>query len=364
MNKELSAYLDLTRVLGTLIVFFGQVELNWVPGGGRFFEPVGNESLAVMFVVSGFVIGFVSDRREKTLKSFLIHRCARAYSLLIPCVIVGFFLDSFGKHFMAAYYLHGSWPPLSSDVRELAKALFSFTFLGEAWGGDFFPGSMAPYWTFPYEWTYYLLFAALWYLRGWQRLLTLLVISAIAGPQVLMMFPLWLLGTIAYWVVSKRQLSMTAGRWIFFSGVIIALTGEATVLIFNLKFGFGVQESPELWPFYLSAILYAFTTVGFRFSGLSIARYTGWAQWAAGGAGSLYLLHFPLSRFINGLIPFAWPPAARWLLLVIPVIAISLLFAEFTEKRREAWRRKIEAGVDFIQVSLRNRKVPLTSQDL
>ncbi len=68
--------------------------------------------------------------------------------------------------------------------------------------------------------------------------------------------------------------------------------------------------------------------------------------------------------FINGLIPFAWPPAARWPLLVIPVIAISLLFAEFTEKRREAWRRKIEAGADFIQASLRNRKIPLTSQDL
>jgi hypothetical protein len=34
------------------------------------------------------------------------------------------------------------------------------------------------------------------------------------------------------------------------------------------------------------------------------------------------------------------------------------------EAGAEAWRRKIEAGVDFIQMSLRNRKVPLTSKDL
>jgi fucose 4-O-acetylase-like acetyltransferase len=36
MNNELGAYLDFTRVLGTLMVLFGHVELNWVPVGDRF----------------------------------------------------------------------------------------------------------------------------------------------------------------------------------------------------------------------------------------------------------------------------------------------------------------------------------------
>ena len=188
MNKESSAYLDCTRVLGTLLVFFAHTEVNWVPGMGAFFIPLGNEALAIMFVVSGFVIGFVSDRREANLKTYMVHRCARAYSLLIPCVIFTWILDCLGKHLMPHYYHIGSWPPLGSNTHEALKALFSLTFLGEAWGANVFPGSMAPYWTFPYEWTFYLLFGALWYLRGWFRLLAILVICAIAGPWILMFF--------------------------------------------------------------------------------------------------------------------------------------------------------------------------------
>jgi peptidoglycan/LPS O-acetylase OafA/YrhL len=246
---------------------------------------------------------------------------------------------------MTAYYLHGSWPQLDSNFREALYALFSFTFLGEVWGGDFFPGSMAPYWTFPYEWTYYLLFGTLWYLRGWWRLLIVTVICLIVGPEILMFFPLWLLGTATYWLSNKLDLSISAGRTLMFTGILLALLGNALVLYFHLDFGFGAQESPDLWPFYLAAILFAATAVGFRFAGIAISRYTGWAQWIAGGSGTLYLLHFSLGRFINGLIPFTWHPKLRWLLLVIPIIAVSLLFAQIAERRREAWRKAIEAGL-------------------
>jgi peptidoglycan/LPS O-acetylase OafA/YrhL len=161
-----------------------------------------------------------------------------------------------------------------------------------------------------------------------------------------MFFPLWLLGTATYWLSKKLNLSVSAGRTLILAGLLPALLGNAIVLYFHLDFGFGAQESPDLWPFYLAAILFAVTAVGFRFANITISRYTGWVQWAAGASGTLYLLHFSLGRFINGLIPFTWHPKLRWLLMVIPIIAISLLFAQFAERRREAWRKKIEAGLE------------------
>ncbi len=145
MNKEVCAFLDCARLFYAILVLLAHVELNWVPGVWRFFTPLGNESLAVLFVLSGFVIGYVSDSRETTLQSYLIHRAARVYSVLIHCVILGFLLDCVGRHIHPHYYAQGSWPPLHSNFVDALMSLFSLSFVGEAWNGNLFPGSMAPY---------------------------------------------------------------------------------------------------------------------------------------------------------------------------------------------------------------------------
>lgn len=357
MNKQISAYLDVVRLLCCLVVLFAHVELNWVPGVTRFFIPLGNECLAVLFVLSGFVIGFVSDSRETTLKSYLIHRAARVYSLLIPCVVFGFVLDSVGKHFMTLYYMTGSWPPLNSDPVEFLQALFGFTLLGEVWGCDYFPGSMAPYWTLPYEVAYYLVFGFAWYLRGWRRLVVPVVFALAIGPSVMMFLPLWLIGMVVYRLSHRLQLGVRAGRAIFFSGLALALLAERGAARAHFHFGFGDQQSPELWPFYAAGIWFGIVTLGFCFADLKISRYCGWAKWGAGASATLYLLHFPLARFVNGLIPFTWPLGVRWVLLVAIVLAGSAAVAAIGERRKEAWRRGIEAAVTRLQ-GARARALP------
>lgn len=357
MNREVSAYLDTVRLLCALVVLLAHIELNWVPGVWQFFIPLGNECLAFLFVISGFVIGFVTDGREKTLQSYLVHRAARVYSVLIPCVLFGFVLDSVGKHYMTLYYMKGSWPPLDDDFDELLRALYSFTFIGETWGGDFYPGSMAPYWTLPYDVAYYLVFGAFWYLPGWWRIVVPILLAIAIGPMVMMFLPLWLLGMLTFRLSRGLALSVAAGRAIFFGTLLICLVGEAFAIHFRFHFGFGDQESPELWPFYVAGSLFAVGTFGFCYAGLSIRRYTGWACWGAGATATLYLLHFPLGRFINGLIPFTWPRGVRWTLMMVSILAISALFSEISERRKDAWRRAIEAGLARVSARLSRRKV-------
>jgi peptidoglycan/LPS O-acetylase OafA/YrhL len=355
MNREVSAYLECARLAGAVLVLLGHMQLNWTPGIGQVFVPLGNESVAILFVISGFVIGFVSSGRETTMRNYMIHRSARAYSILIPCVVFGLVLDFAGKHFMPHYYHAMSWPPLQSDGNEILASLFSLTFLGGAWGQDMFPGSMAPYWTFPLEWTYYLVFGAAWYLRGWGRLLMLAVVCAVAGPQAFIFFPLWLMGMISFRLHRGLKLSITAGRWIFFTALLVVLIVQTAIFYSGFQFGFGAQKAPDLWPFYLAGVGFCVLTIGFAYSGIKIGAYTGWARWLAGASGSLYLLHFPLARFINGAVPWTWHPILRESLMFLLVVGVTLVFAQYSERQKEVWRRHIEGVVDRVERLFRAR---------
>lgn len=355
MNKEVSSYLDCVRLLAAVMVMLCHVELNWVPGVCHFLIPLGNESLAVLFVLSGFLIGYVSDNKETTLKSYLIHRAARVYSVTIPCILAGFLLDSIGKHLMPNYYVHGSWPPLGHDLHEFLIGIFSLTFLNEVWSADFIPGSMAPFWTMPYEITYYLVFGTAWYLRGWWRLVVPVALSIGAGPEIMEFFPLWLIGMGTYRLFRHFTLSVFTGRVIFITSMLILIVAETIGSTSPVLYG--QLESPYTLAFYLVGALFGVITLGFCFADFSISRYTGAVRWLAGATFTLYLLHFPLGRFVNGLVPFYWHPIARWPLIVFPIIGVTLILAQYTERRKEAWRGQIERGVEFIEAYFQHRKL-------
>jgi peptidoglycan/LPS O-acetylase OafA/YrhL len=339
MNKELGSYLDCTRFFAAFTVFLAHVQLNWVGGLPHLILTLGSESLAVLFVLSGFVIGHVSGSRETDLKTYLIHRAARVYSVTVPCLAIGFVLDSVGKHFMPHYYSN-SFPLLASDSSNLLEALFSLTFLNEIWWNYSIPGSMAPFWTLPFEVLYYLLFGALWYLRGWWRWGLFAALCLGVGPEMLEYFPLWLMGFGAYKLCRHLDLSISTGRMIFFVSLLPWILCQ--VICRHSGFGYGQQEDPPLWPFYAVGLMFSVSTIGFCFAGFSISRYAGPIPWLAGATFTLYLLHFPLARFINGMVPFEWHAHVRWPLIVFSTFGISLIVAQYTERRKNVLRRNIE----------------------
>jgi peptidoglycan/LPS O-acetylase OafA/YrhL len=51
----------------------------------------------VFFVLSGFVIAFVTTERESDGRSFAIARLARVYSVALPALVVTFVLDAIGR---------------------------------------------------------------------------------------------------------------------------------------------------------------------------------------------------------------------------------------------------------------------------
>ena len=51
----------------------------------------------VFFVLSGFVIAYVSEQKEHTLREYSISRLARLWSVAVPALILTIALDQLGR---------------------------------------------------------------------------------------------------------------------------------------------------------------------------------------------------------------------------------------------------------------------------
>ncbi|WP_407244035.1 acyltransferase family protein [Klebsiella michiganensis] len=53
---------------------------------------LGTEAVVVFFVLSGYVIAYVSNNKENNYAAFFKARAIRIYSVLVPAILITFFL--------------------------------------------------------------------------------------------------------------------------------------------------------------------------------------------------------------------------------------------------------------------------------
>jgi peptidoglycan/LPS O-acetylase OafA/YrhL len=162
MTKPLSLYLDALRFGAAFTVFLshcGRVT------AGMFWQiqPYGVTAVFVFFVLSGFVIAWVTETREGTLEEYALSRVARLYSVVLPVLIATAVLDHIAMAIDPSLYGPEPLPIMSRDplYAVLGYAL-SAVFLSECWSW-IVPGSNGPWWSVNYEAWYYVLSA-------WPRL--------------------------------------------------------------------------------------------------------------------------------------------------------------------------------------------------
>lgn len=202
-----SLLLDVIRLSAALVVLVGHLTVEPFNTGFKNVHFIGEWAVPVFFVLSGFVIRFVTRSRDSTLRHFFIDRAARVYSVAIPAMALTLVVSALVVHFDPAYY--NLWFSDYSD-HIFSRVALNMLFLSQSWGHTVIPLVDGPFWSLGYECMYYVGYGLIFFMRGWKRAVAVLLWALVAGPQVLMLLPVWYLGCWiydAYQAIKTRSIS-------------------------------------------------------------------------------------------------------------------------------------------------------------
>ena len=351
LNRATSLYLDLVRPMAAMIVLFSHISQHGLTGGQlQVFAYTGVEAVDVFFVLSGFVIAHVHATREADWRAFAISRAARIYSVAIPALVLTVLVDKIGQSV--------DMTPYQSGFQAFTPGLLirSLLFLGEQWNAHRFPGSDGPYWSLGFEVWYYVAFGAFVFAPGRWRWPATIGVLAFIGPKVALMFPAWLLGVASYRLCASGRIRPGLG-WFLLVAPIVALAAYEYAPHSRLQqfseLSFSADRLDRLARDYLIAVLFSSHIVGFAAVSPRLApwleRHARGIRWIAGATFSLYLAHLPIMHLLAALSPWPKSSVLTLCLLLVATPALCLLFAEFSERRKEAWRRAATAALRAVE---------------
>ena len=213
MSPGFSAYLNILRFSSALVVFahhasYERFDGSWIAWLGGY----GHEAVMVFFVLSGFVIAYVVDTKEKDAGTYFSARFSRLYSVALPAIALTFFLDYLGMSLQPGVYADAA----SNSVWDWLCLLF----LNQVWAFEVYPGTNLPYWSLSYEFLYYVLFGVFMFSRRPWLHCTLLAL--LIGPKIMLLLPAWLLGVLAY-QQCRKPFSRNPALYLCFFGLAWAL---------------------------------------------------------------------------------------------------------------------------------------------
>jgi peptidoglycan/LPS O-acetylase OafA/YrhL len=355
LSKPFSVYLDLVRFVAACLVYVWHSNQRWIVESPLPASNYGHSSVVVFFVLSGFVIAFITQTKERDWPSYAASRLSRIYSVAIPALALTILLDTIGRHLYPPAY---RFPYDSFALRTGASLLMA----NEIWFVSITPFSNVPYWSICYEAWYYVAFGILSFARAPIAMKLVCVVAFVVGPKIVLLAPIWAMGVALYRSRSLAGVTESLG-WL------LALASAAGIAMFH---GLGIDHSMGAW---LELQLGKAQTRELAFSNNFIAdnllgllvtlHLAGVRAIAPRLAGpllaierpvkvlasytfTLYLLHQPLLLFWGAVLRGNPVTAANWF-AITGLVALSVAaIGGVTETRRyllTAWIRRILLAV-------------------
>lgn len=347
MDKAFSIYLDLVRFTAACLVYLYHSNQRPLIQDILPASNYGHSSVIVFFVLSGFVIAHVTATKERDWPSYTASRLSRVYSVALPAIVVTLVLDAVGRSLLPALY--GNYPFDQFAVRAGASALM----MNEVWLVSVTSFSNVPYWSICYETWYYAAFGMATFLPARWSITLLLLVSAVLGPKILLLAPIWVSGVLLHrWDLPKR-ISASAASLLLVSSVLGAVWFHAAdvqgLAVDWLKslMGAKLHEQLTFSKFFLSD--YLLTVLVFS-NFVAMRRLADkvpalWStierpvRFVAGYTFTLYLLHQPLFLFWGAVLKGDPKGPGYWLSITALTALSVLLIGHFTESRRHTLRK-------------------------
>lgn len=356
MNRTVSTYLDLVRFLAATMVFithasYDRFTSGWLNGLSGF----GNDAVMVFFVLSGYVIAYVTDKKENNYKVYFLARFARLWSVVVPALVLTVTLDYIGSRIDYSVYAGWWFRPDDPFWRILANLFF----VNELWFASIRPFSNGPFWSIGYEFWYYVAFAALIFGRSKWRWVLFVLCAVVMGPKILLLMPIWLIGVLTYEKSKNLQSSSVLG-WLLILG---SIAGYVAYRHFEINKYLLSETALVLGPDIVKDLVWSGDFIGNHVVGILVAaQFIGIImvsrqldsvlrilekpiRFLASYTFSIYLLHYPLLHFFAAITENDPSNPFHQAFILIGTITCIFLVGTFTERKKASVRKFLEQSI-------------------
>ena len=362
MNKAFSIYLDLVRFAAACLVYLYHSNQRLLIGDILPASNFGHSSVIVFFVLSGFVIAYITDTREKQLATYAASRISRVYSVAVPAVLLTVVLDAAGRQLYPELY---GYPFDNFLLRGAASLLL----LNEVWFVSITSFSNVPYWSICYEMWYYVAFGLFMFLPKRTGLVALALLALALGPKVTLLAPVWVLGVVLYrW--QRLQAVPESVAWMLVAGSFFGIVAFHQTGLTDLVAAYSKDLIGEKWHAqftfskffpsdYLLGVLVFLNFVGMRKVSPRLQPFLLVLErpirFLAGYTLSLYLLHQPLFLFWAAVIHGDPSGHVYWWTTTGMVAASVLAIGYITENKRHLLKKWIERHLLGFEIFVQQR---------
>lgn len=348
MNRPFSVYLDIVRFAAAVLVYLWHSNQRFLTQSILPASDLGHSSVIVFFVLSGFVIAYITDTKESIFSDFAASRFARVYSVALPAIVITLVLDSIGRVLYPAIYVY----PFDHFFARIAGSVLM---ANEVWLISITSFSNVPYWSICYEWWYYVTFAMVTFLPFRTGLVIAILTMIVIGPKLILLAPVWWTGVLLYRWRQLLRISLFCS-WVMVAGSIggmvlfhhfdvMLLSEKLLASLIGDRLLVELAFSKRVFADYLLAILVFINFAGVRNvvahgGGLLLAIATP-VRFFANFTFTLYLLHQPLFLFWSAVIQ--GDPRALWYwtgVTILTMLSVGLI-GFFTEARRHSLRKRV-----------------------
>lgn len=354
MNRSFSIYLDLVRFTAAFLVYLYHSNQRFLSEALLPASTYGHSSVIVFFVLSGFVIAYVTATKESDFPRYAASRTSRVFSVTVPAIVLTVVLDSIGRRLYPEIY--GGYP----FDQFLPRIVGSLLLANEIWTVSITSFSNVPYWSICYEWWYYVAFALITFLPRQLGLPLAAVLLLALGPKIAVLAPIWGLGVLLFRWRALQGMPIGAA-WVLALASVLGIiafhahgVGEFFTEWLKSQIGETAHKNMTFSKFFIGDYLLGllvFTNFAamrrvLHTHGLGLHLIERPVRFLAGFTFTLYLLHQPMFLFWGAVVRGDPGGHGYWFTVTALTLLSIGVVGHFTENKRHLFRKALHQRFD------------------